>query len=151
MPPCGFCVVRLCVCALCVLLVCNVWCLRVCWRVCWCWCWCGTLTHHPLHTIPLPHLSSCVRSKRSNVCTFRTSPVCTGTTPASYHMRAWCRYTRRGFECTHGVFSEPHHTARTHRDHNDIHNTTRKQHTTSHGDRDRERQTRTETDRERQR
>ena len=36
-------------------------------------------------------------------------------------MCAWCRYTRGRFECTHGVFNVPHHTARTHHHHNDIH------------------------------
>ena len=85
--------------------------------VCVSWCWCVTLTLSP-------PLSPCVCSKR----------------PPCEHSQ---RHTPRRFECTL-FFSVPHHTARTHHDHNDIHNTTQQQHTTSH------REKREKEDRERQ-
>ena len=49
--------------------------------VVWCAVWCGTLK------------TPCVDSKNASVCRFKTSPCM----PA-----AWCRYTRRRSECTHG-------------------------------------------------
>ena len=75
-------------------------------------------------------------------------------------MCAWCRHTRRSFECTHGgvfesthglfmffqraaIHTNIHHDRQQHHDHNDTH------HTTPHGDRDRERQRQTETERQR--
>ena len=115
---CLFCVCAFVRCALCVcLLVSNVWVLAC------------VLACHADPSLPThPHLSPCVRSKRPPC-------VCTGTTPASV------TGTHKDVLNVHTVvFNVPHHTARTHRDHNDIHNTTRQQHTTSHGDRDRERQ-----------
>ena len=45
-------------------------------------------------------------------------------------------------------FSVPHHTARTHHDHNDIHNTIQQQHATSHGDRDRKKTEKEDRERE---
>ena len=98
-----------------------------------------------------------------SVCTFKTSPCVDSKRHRVYrhhahmlkHMCAWCRYTRRRLEPTHGdvlnvhteAFLNPHtgfstifqraatHT-NTHHDHNDTHHTTH--HTTSRGDRDRE-------------
>ena len=153
---CAF--VRCALCVVCVL-VSNVWvlaCVLMCW--CWCWCWCVTLTP-PLPPSPPSHPSlPCLRSKRPPCVHSKRPRVYWHHARKCYHMRAWCLYTRGRFECTHGVFSVPHHTARTDHDHNDIHNNnTTTTTTTTHGetgtdrDRDRERQRETERDRERDR
>ena len=118
MPPCVFCVVCCAFvrCALCVLLVCSVW-VFVCVGV-------GVgvgVGGTPPPPPPPPLFSPSVRSKRS-LCVHSKRPrVYRHHARKCYHMRAWCRYTRGRFECTHRVFSVPHHTARTHHDHNDIH------------------------------
>ena len=75
MTPCVLCVVRVCVVCVCVV---GVQC--VCWRVFWCVCVCvgvgvSRCTPSPLF-LPLPPTPL-------SVCTFKTPPVCTGTTPAS--------------------------------------------------------------------
>ena len=133
MTPCVFCV--LC-CALCVLCVVRCVC-------CWCaMCWCvgvGVGVDSPSHLSP--HLSPCVRSKRLPCVHSKRLRVYRHHARNWYHMRAWCRYTRRRFELNvhTEVFSVPHHTARTHHDHNDTHQHNTASHTTTHGDRDRDR------------
>ena len=106
--------------------------------------WCVTLNLPHAHT-PLPVCTL----KNAAVCTFKTHPVCAGTTPASV--------TTCGRAGTHGdvlnvhtgVFSVPHHTTRTHHDHNDTHTTHQpppQQHVETGTDRDRERQDKTRED-----
>ena len=98
----------------------------------------------------------------SSVCPSQNPPCVDSKRPRVYrhhaqHMCAWCRYTRRRFEPTHGGFSAcqaaPHHTHNTtqHTTQHTHHSTP--QHRTPHGDRDRERQRQrqTETERDRER
>ena len=80
----------------------SVWC---CGRdvVCGLWCvWCGVC---PLNTSPCVHSTR----HRENV---QNVPVYAGTTHMLKSMWAWCRYTRRRFESTHGGFQRatPHGT-----------------------------------------
>ena len=89
--PCVF----VCCCVL-VCVVCVVWCVLcgVCECVCvvcvvWCVARLGTQEKPP-----------CVDSKRPRVYRHHAH-MC-------YHMRAWCRYTRGRFECTHGGFLDGH-------------------------------------------
>ena len=76
-----------------------------------------------------------------------------------YHMCAWCRHTRRRFECTHGGVSNPHtffhvffsvpphtqthtnthHDQQQHHDHNDTHHTETETERETETDRNRER------------
>ena len=104
----------------------------------------------------------CVHSNRHRVyvqnvpvCTFKPSPFVPKPRPHMLkHMCAWCRYTRRRSECTHGgvfepthgffprFFSVPHHTQ--------THTMTTNNHTT-HNTTRRQRQSETETERDRAR
>ena len=73
----------------------------------------------PPPPLTTPLLSPCVPP----VCTFETSPCVPAPCPQVLHLRASCRYTRgrfetRGFSACH---TTPHHTARTHHDHKNIH------------------------------
>ena len=77
--------------------VCVVWCVWCC--VCGVVCvWCGVCCW-PVCMF-----------KNASVCTFKTPPCEDSKRPRvyghharmCYHMRAWCRYTRGRFECTHG-------------------------------------------------
>ena len=124
----------LCVCSLCV--------------VCVGWCWCSrfvTLTSPP----PSPHTHPSPRVYVRNAVHIQNVPVCTGTTPASVTTCGRVAGTHGDVLNVHtGVFSVPHHTTRTHHDHNDTH-TTQQQPPQQH--RDRQAQTGTERDRERQR
>ena len=96
--------------------------------------------------------SPCVRSKRPRVYRHHAH--------MSYHMCAWCRYTRGRFERTHGGVLNVHtgvfhifqraathkhtpHTPDTHHDHQRHHD-----HITQHGDRNRERQRKRDKKRE---
>ena len=93
------------------------------------------------------------------VCTFKTSPFAPAPRAHVFqHVRAWCRYTRRRFERTHGDVLSGHtefrsvsHTnthintqhTHTHTPHHNTtqHNTSRPQHhTEKERDRDRQRQ-----------
>ena len=66
--------------------------------------WHGLMRGKPLPRAEVQHAS---------VCTFKTPPCVPAKRPHVEHMRAFCRYTRRRFECTHesvlnlstGVFS----------------------------------------------
>ena len=130
---CAF--VRLCV-VRCVLLVCNVWVLA-CVLVCVCVLVLVCHADPPFLSPPLSprvYVQNALRVYIQNV-----TPCVLGTTPA------------RVTTCGRG--SVPHHTARTHHDHNHIHNTTQQQHTTSRGERrqrkrDRERRQRKKTEKE---
>ena len=121
MPPCVFCVVRLCIvrfafvrCALSVLLVCYVWVLA-----------CVLVCHADPHPSPRVYVQDA-----PPVSTLKTSPCVPAPRPQVL--------PHAGVVRTHGDVLNVD-TARTHRDHNHSHNTTRQQHTTSHGDRDRDR------------
>ena len=124
---CAFCVVRLCVvrcvCARC---VCVVGVQRVGVGVC-------VVLVLVCHTDPVPS------SPSPRVYVQNVPSVYRHHARKCYHMRAWCRYTRRRFQCTHGFSSVPHHTTRTHYDHNVTHTQdTTTTTTTTHGDRARE-------------
>ena len=100
-------------------------------------------THSPLFP--------CLRSKRPLCAHSKRPRVYRHHSRKCYHMRAWCRYTRGRFECTHGGFQRatPHHThtPRPQR-HTHTHDTTTTT-TTTHGDRDRQGQGQRETEKER--
>ena len=81
--------------------------------------------------------------ERPSVCAFKTPACVRSKRPRVYRhhahmlksMCAWCRYTRRRFECTRGCFSAwTHHNTQQHHNTNQQHTTSQqhKPHTTTH-------------------
>ena len=130
----------------CVLCVCSLY-VVCCCGCAMCWCWCVRLT--PLLSTH-PRLSPpCVRSKRPPCAHSKRPCLYQHHARKCYHMRAWCRYTRGRFECTHAGYrrATPHHThtprPQRHTRHNNNH------HNNTGTDRDRQTERDREEDRER--
>ena len=85
------CLVLSCLVLSCLVLSCLVLVLRVCvMRI--------SVCVAPLGKRETPH----AQVQHASVCTFKSSPCVSAKRPHVEHMRAFCQYTRRPFECTHG-------------------------------------------------
>ena len=150
----------LCVCVLCLCFCVCCWCAMCgCWRVCWCvcCCWCVTLTpplplRPPSSPSPHTHTPLLVCTFKRPLLFFKTSLMCSGTSPASVTTCARGAGTHGDVLNVHtGVFSVPHHTARTHHGHNEIHTRhNNHHHNNTQGDRERRQRKRTREEKTRQ-
>ena len=103
----------LCLCTCCCVVVCVVcrvlcvymWCCVLCWCCCWWWWWCvcGVVVVVCVCVARLgARKNPRAQVQHASVCRFKTPPCVPAKRPHVFNMLAFCRYTRRRFESTHG-------------------------------------------------